>query len=401
MATGGPGSTRVRAIDIGRRRRDGWTPLGNFDGKPSEPRPLGRSFVLLDGLRGVAAIAVAVLHMSLLFPVALYLPVAHLAVDFFLQLSGFIVAHAYGARITAGMSFRDFARVRVGRLYPAYALGFVIGIAAALVALRAPNGSLGVFPWTPETLACGVVPQALMIPPVWCSWGVIYPLNSPMWSILYELIFSFAFFALAAHLLRWQRAVASAIIMLGLITVLITGTLAVGPQNAEFIAGFVRLGFSFLVSVAIYGLGVTVRRTSNLVALALPVLLAVVILVPIEGFAYELGMIVIVFPAIIVVGASFNPANPRIAWAMLQLGALSYLLYAIHMPIFQIVRGAISETFPGYLTDGGEWVAVLVIALVVPLSWALARTYEPAARRLFMRATARSADMTKSPSRTA
>ena len=53
-------------------------------------RPRGR-FIALDGLRGVAAIAVALLHTGL-WTGQMPLPRAGLAVDFFFLLSGFVVA---------------------------------------------------------------------------------------------------------------------------------------------------------------------------------------------------------------------------------------------------------------------------------------------------------------------
>jgi len=52
------------------------------------------SFYMLDGLRGVAAVAVLMMHADPLFrPV--WMRSAYLAVDLFFALSGFVLAHAY------------------------------------------------------------------------------------------------------------------------------------------------------------------------------------------------------------------------------------------------------------------------------------------------------------------
>jgi peptidoglycan/LPS O-acetylase OafA/YrhL len=77
-------------------------------------------FVLLDGLRGVAALAVVVTHALYFFPPT---PMAYLAVDFFFMLSGFVLAHAYGERLRQGMTAGRFMAIRLIRLYPLYALG--------------------------------------------------------------------------------------------------------------------------------------------------------------------------------------------------------------------------------------------------------------------------------------
>ena len=68
-----------------------------------------RTFVTLDGLRGIAALAIVARHAPVLFnSVSIYVqsdigkPTAlgpffesYLAVDFFFALSGFVLAHAY------------------------------------------------------------------------------------------------------------------------------------------------------------------------------------------------------------------------------------------------------------------------------------------------------------------
>ena len=75
-------------------------------------------FLELDAMRGVAAICVMLYHYSPFLSASKVLPSAYLAVDMFFLLSGFIIAHAYRARLLAGMSLGKFAVVRIIRLYP-------------------------------------------------------------------------------------------------------------------------------------------------------------------------------------------------------------------------------------------------------------------------------------------
>jgi len=71
--------------------------------------------LLLDGMRGIAALAVIAFHMSSSRG-ALFAE-AWLAVDFFFLLSGFVVARAYGSRF-ATLGFRQFMRIRCAGSIP-------------------------------------------------------------------------------------------------------------------------------------------------------------------------------------------------------------------------------------------------------------------------------------------
>ena len=74
-----------------------------------------RSFVTLDGLRGIAALAVVTRHAPY-FRNPFF--ESYLAVDFFFVLSGFVLAHAYGQRLRGNLSILDFVKIRIVRLYP-------------------------------------------------------------------------------------------------------------------------------------------------------------------------------------------------------------------------------------------------------------------------------------------
>jgi len=91
-----------------------------------------KRYEVLDGLRGVAAISVMLMHYSENTVNPLFKN-ADIAVDLFFILSGFVLAHAYGARLAGGWSPWLFMRARIIRLYPLYLLGSLIGLAAMLV----------------------------------------------------------------------------------------------------------------------------------------------------------------------------------------------------------------------------------------------------------------------------
>ena len=74
-----------------------------------------RHFAILDGLRGVAALAVVIFHfMEWVFtdPSLNFIGHGFLAVDFFFCLSGFVIAYAYDHRIK-NMGLGRFFRARL------------------------------------------------------------------------------------------------------------------------------------------------------------------------------------------------------------------------------------------------------------------------------------------------
>jgi peptidoglycan/LPS O-acetylase OafA/YrhL len=81
----------------------------------------GRAFLgSLESLRGVAALLVALYHVSWLNPTRYQGLVlnSYLMVDLFFVLSGFVMCHGYGHRIRNRAELGDFLVLRIGRLYP-------------------------------------------------------------------------------------------------------------------------------------------------------------------------------------------------------------------------------------------------------------------------------------------
>src|ERR1700748_2635195 len=89
-----------------------------------------RHFEILDGLRGVAALAVVTFHFMewVTFDYSKnFIGHGFLAVDFFFCLSGFVIAYAYDDRI-GKMGLLEFFKSRAIRLRPLVILGSVLGL---------------------------------------------------------------------------------------------------------------------------------------------------------------------------------------------------------------------------------------------------------------------------------
>lgn len=145
-------------------------------------------FEILDGLRGVAALAVVLFHfMEWIFPDPSKNFIGHgfLAVDFFFCLSGFVIGYAYDDRI-AKMGLRQFSILRIIRLHPLVVAGSVLGLLAFL---------FDPFGGHPELYGTGKIILAFL-----CSLFLIpfpaiadrafnlFSFNAPAWSLFWEYV---------------------------------------------------------------------------------------------------------------------------------------------------------------------------------------------------------------------
>src|SRR5829696_6619584 len=155
----------------------------------TEPKP---HFLGLDGLRGIAAFAVMWLHELMLFRPGEFPPLpAFLAVDLFFMLSGFVIAYAYGQKLDRGLTWSRFMAARSIRLFPMLAVGTVLGVVVSVVKQSVQPIII------PEESLIYLVPALLLIPTGllhtrdWFDGGIaIYPFNSPMWSLFFEIVAS-------------------------------------------------------------------------------------------------------------------------------------------------------------------------------------------------------------------
>ncbi|MEO0033494.1 MAG: hypothetical protein RIS94_3252 [Pseudomonadota bacterium] len=281
--------------------------------------PAGR-IVALDGLRGIAAIIVLMLHFDDLSGASGVFGHGYMAVDFFFMLSGFVlVPQIEGPRAApAGRLMLQ----RLSRLWPLMALGVLIGAATHAAAWGAP----AVLP---------LIPLALLYLPRLDGTLMTFPLNQPQWSLQIELAANVAHLLLLRHVRTPVLLVLSALCWVVLLKAsLDTGSLQVGSNGQDWLYGFVRAGFAYSLGIAL-GRNRLARR--DLAWWIAPVLLVATLLLPaIPGVNDALvdPLSLLAFPAVIAAGASANvPAQvaPRLTW----LGAISFPLYATHFPILE------------------------------------------------------------------
>lgn len=170
--------------------------------------PRGRRYRALDGLRGVAALLVVLLHVE--WPNHLtnnrFVQNGYIAVDLFFILSGFVIAANYLPRISHPRDVARFLGLRFFRLYPlhvAVLAAFVLLEAAKLVGQHALGFAPGTQPpFTSTSSVPGLAANIFLVQglhfldsPTW---------NGPSWSISCEF-FAYVVFAIAV-ISRMTRA---------------------------------------------------------------------------------------------------------------------------------------------------------------------------------------------------
>lgn len=296
-------------------------------GGGAAPRFLG-----LDAMRGVAALAVLAYHIAGLVPGAALLPHGYLAVDFFFVLSGFVLEHAYGARLSHNGSLVRFMRERLQRLYPLMIAGTLLGIAAYAARQLLHQGNLDLRD------AATIIVSLFALPAIWTD---PFPVNPPMWSLFWELVINFLFAAFYRHLRgRGALVTVMALGLWALVLALLAGRwVELGTVKAYWWAGLPRAGVLFLLGVLIYRMRTAAMLPFRFRPWTMGLLLAPMLWRPVPSnfdLLVDLVAIFLVYPILILLAAESGSRWPRLAAAS---GNLSYPIYAIHMPIILIAAG--------------------------------------------------------------
>ena len=336
-----------------------------------------KSFRTLHGIRGVAALCIVILHSPRLFgPAPVFLA---LAVDLFFALSGFVLAHAYEDRLRRGMTPLAFLRQRWARLYPLYAVGFLLGVVHAVLCITY-NSPTEHWSWRELYIA---LPFAAFMLPVPAVQG-LFPLNGPMWSIFFELLANLLWVA-------FWRPLQSVRILFG--TVLVCGGLyvcalmyveapALGLTWTTFPGGLARVCYSFGAGLLVHRLRPRLRTPRVPPLMLMGVLPVMALLSP--GPIVQLLSVLLVFPLVVLLGAG---SEPRAATQGIYaaLGKASYCVYVLHRPLAALLYAAALQ-FAGWRLEAiAPWGGLLFLAGLVAAGLVLTDVFETPARRWLTR----------------
>ncbi len=327
---------------------------------------------LLDGLRGLAALAVVVWHWQhfydfsaptfdrsqqplyrVLLPAYSYGP---FAVDLFFCLSGFVFFWLYAENISEGrISAREFFLRRFSRLYPLYFLT-LIAVALAFV-MR------GAFVYEHDLYH--FLLNLVLLSSVGLEHGPSY--NGPSWSISVEFVLYALFFISC----RWMRSRA---LLCGVGMVIGVELWPIYEPIARGLLSFFAGGAAYLVYRSS-----PADRSSPVVAVCAVcwlVTLGHIYFVPsdVPRFLTNAWTLLLLFPSTVLALALGSSVRGGAQRPVRFLGDISYSVYLLHFPL-QVVFRQFDLPF------NSAWVMGLFFALLLPLSAASHYYFEVPMRR--------------------
>jgi peptidoglycan/LPS O-acetylase OafA/YrhL len=306
----------------------------------------------LDMLRGIAALCVVGLHTRAIYgDYGWIVGTGYLAVDLFFMLSGYVMARTYDPRFAAGLGPLRFFLARYRRLWPVMAIGSVIGLPKLWFELQNPTGF---------ALTAGFNLLLLPVP----QEGPAFPLNIPAWSILFELTANLIHGLILWRLrLRWLVVLAAATIPPIFWVGTSYDTFDVGAHTYDFLAGLPRVLLSYLIGIVLWKLWrdePALPVPPGLALIAMPAMFSAAWILGLKDWRLDLVFIVIACPLLIAGGLRLRSRGAMTGATALALGALSFPLYAVHMPVLQGMH------LLGYGQLGGA-VAALAGGMIVAL----------------------------------
>ena len=303
----------------------------------------GEYYYFLDGLRGVAAVLVALYHISIAVQKPL-VPAGFLAVDFFFVLSGFVVAHAYHLRLTEKMTIRQFISRRMERLYPLFFLGMGFSLLDALLSKLI---GLSETNWKTSLLSFLFSILFLPTPPLSSQIRGVFPLNGPAWSLSLEFWTNAGYAFLTRkrlELLFWILPSISLVALM--IGIKYFGSANIGWSWADYWGGWTRVIFSFFIGVLIFKMidfigakiGEIVMPFSTTIAILCTFVLIGTFIFA-KSASRQLFSIFVIFPFIVIIGSQIV-LQVQATKIFKIFGAISYPLYITHHAVFGLLNTA-------------------------------------------------------------
>jgi len=303
-------------------------------------------FAILDGLRGLAAIAVVIYHfMEIAVPDyhQSFIAHAHLAVDFFFCLSGFVIAYAYDHKLKQ-IGFTMFLKIRFIRLHPLVIIGSVIGLLAFVFD---PFSNL--YQLYADRTPLMFITSCLMIPYplVHERYFNLFHLNPPTWSLFWEYLANIVY---ALILIRLRNKLMWVLAAIGAVAICYesfhSGYLGVGWGGDNILGGGIRVFYSFTAGILVYRSNWIIK--SRLGFLSLAILLIMVFLIPFSektNAIVDILIVILYFPFLVALGAG---AKLKSGWEKIcnWSGEISYPLYMIHYPFIWLFMSYVARYKP-------------------------------------------------------
>lgn len=289
-----------------------------------------KHFDILDGLRGVAALAVVIFHfMEWVHSDYSKNFIGHgfLAVDFFFCLSGFVIGYAYDDRMST-LGTREFFKSRLIRLHPLVILGSLLGLIGFYLDPFSTSSEL----YNTGRIALIFLCSVLLIPfPVMEDrFFNCFGLNAPAWSLFWEYIANILYAFVLCKMHRrylYLIAIASAV-ALGFVAHSERNLLG-GWSGPTFLHGGARVAWSFTIGLLIYRSNWIIANKLGFIGVSIFLFAAFVMPWFSRNWLAELLVVLFYFPLMVSLGAG-AVLKPGLKKLCVLSGKLSYPLYMTH-----------------------------------------------------------------------
>lgn len=304
-------------------------------------------FHLLDALRGVAAVMVAISHGKPYFLLNTHIYNYPLAVDFFFCLSGFVIAFSYEKRLQQTFRPQQFYVARLIRLYPLYFLGMTLGLLEEVLrhqyhqSLFSYSGDMRFYLQS----LCFVPNLVAHISPY------LFPFNNVAWTLFFEFLANavYAIFIYKRIGTNWVLAAVASLSGLLIFNWICRGhsIWLIGWQNwlGSFLMGVPRVALPFSTGILVlrfyrryaahwtwpsrFGTALSLIVTAVLIFLLISPLYAM------QSMWFAFFTVVFALPVLVLFGSIARPAA-FLKGICAALGDSSYALYLLHMPCLSI-----------------------------------------------------------------
>ena len=369
-------------------------------------------FQVLDSWRGVCALLVALFHLDVLSHVwgLAILRNAYLFVDFFFVLSGFVISHAYGARLNTHHDLGIFMIRRLGRVWPLHLAVLAAFVAVEFVKWLLSSG-LGLAAGQPAfdpggRAALATLPsQILLTQALGLDSGLTW--NLPGWSISAEF-WTYLVFGLACVVSPKTKSVMLAAV--AALSAILVVNFAQHGMDATYDLGFPRCLMGFVLGHLVYRLHRECRRPQAgfTAAMEWVAVIAIVLYVAAAGrgplsFAAPLVFAIAVY----IFSFETGPISQMLRMSPFQsLGLWSYSIYMVHDLVTYVLSlgtsvaqrwlgrdlwhemisgGTATRVIDFNSTAAGDGLAIGYLAVVIGLASLTYRYVEKPGQRLFAR----------------
>lgn len=340
-----------------------------------------RKYHTLDGIRGVAALIVLMRHAGYYFGNFgewFSKSESYLAVDLFFVLSGFVIAEAYEHRLVQGLTWVEFIKIRLIRLYPLYLMGFLIGVVSAVFSILG-NNTVGL---TTVKLVEDSAFAFLMLPSPFSP--DLYHLNIPSWSLFFELIANGLYAVVHPWLTEGKLILTMVITAMGL------GLFAYENGNTDggylwtgFVVGLLRVTYSFGAGLLIHRLHTKIQifRLPSWILLCLVFISLSVF--PSNQFRpwYDMVVVVLLFPALVGIASASESGSKRVIQVYVFLGTTSYAIYILHKTFESFIEGALRAIFKCDVGQFAPYSGIVFLLCFTCICWWLDHFYDGPIRR--------------------